>query len=128
MEDRPQASSSNGDAAASLWAAMDAASNTTAESIEADAVGLDETVVSGTVDAPSSTGDPWRLKFLHRVGIQDGTRGSPCDDPLAESLLKIDSDGDLAAEPVVVTTVAPPRTSDTIRAGCAITLTLVGAA
>jgi len=110
--------SSSGEAAASLWAAMNAASDTTAESTEANAAGPDGTAVSGAVDAPSTTGDPWRLKFLHRVGIQEGARGGgPRDEPLlADPLLKVDSD-DLAADPVVVRTVAPPRSNDSIRAG-----------
>ena len=125
-------SSASGDAAASLWAAMSAASVDSPP--EANAASPDEPAVLRAVDGavlradpPSTMGDNWRLKFMHRVGVTEGARGGggPRDEPLAASpfaddprvdpLLRVDSDGG-AADPVVVRTVAPPRTSDSIRA------------
>ena len=125
-------SSASGDAAASLWAAMSAASVDSPP--EADAANPDEPAVLRAVDgavlradAPAGKGDNWRLKFMHRVGVTEGARGGggPRDEPLAaspfaedprvEPPLRADSDGG-AADPVVVRTVAPPRTSDSIRA------------
>ena len=65
------------------------------------------------------TMDNWRLKFMQRVGVAEGARGGgPRDEPLAvspddPSVERPDSDGDTVA----VRTAAPPRTSDSIRAG-----------
>lgn len=124
---QPNASAS-GEAAASLWAAMSAASVDSPP--EADATSLpDEPPVLRAMDGavlradnPSPKGDNWRLKFMQRVGVAEGARGGgPRDEPLAVSpddpsvdpLLRADSDGDTVA----VRTAAPPRTSDSIRAG-----------
>ena len=123
MSAQPNASAS-GEAAASLWAAMSAAS-VDSPPPAADAARPDEPPVLRAVDGAvlradnPKTMDNWRLKFMQRVGVAEGARGGgPRDEPLAvspddPSVERPDSDGDTVA----VRTAAPPRTSDSIRAG-----------
>lgn len=111
-------SSSNGDAAASLWAAMGtAAAPDMSASDQPPSEAERQAAVPVAVDAPSTTGAPWRLKFLQRVGIQEGSRESPSSEGGGPADIWGDeSETPLTAESVVVRTVAPPRTNDTIRA------------
>jgi len=72
------------------------------------------------------TGDPWRLKFLQRVGVAetpgavDGLGPPLSDSDVASEVGRLDSTESLGVEEteaVLVRTVVPPRTHDTIRAG-----------
>ena len=124
MSQQPNASAS-GEAAASLWAAMSAASVDSPPEADAASIASDEPPVLRAVDGAvlradnPKTMDNWRLKFMQRVGVAEGARGGgPRDEPLAvspddPSVERPDSDGDTVA----VRTAAPPRTSDSIRAG-----------
>ena len=104
---------------------MSAASVDSPPEADAASIASDEPPVLRAVDGAvlradnPKTMDNWRLKFMQRVGVAEGARGGgPRDEPLAvspddPSVERPDSDGDTVA----VRTAAPPRTSDSIRAG-----------
>jgi len=127
--------SASGAAAASLWAAMSEGSSAPQDatpSAAAASSSAEDDIFEAppAVDAPSSTGDPWRLKFLARVGIEGAAQAGPGSDevglgpplpdsPVSSGVDRVDSvESDIdSTETVVVRTMAPPRTNDSIRAG-----------
>lgn len=127
--------SASGAAATSLWAAMGDGRSAPQEApiaATASSASTEDDIFEApsAVDVPSSTSDPWRLKFLVRMGIEGAAQVGPGseevglgpplpDSPVSSGVDRVDSvESDIdSTETVVVRTVAPPRTNDSIRAG-----------